>query len=458
MSLRRSSMYAQKMLARAEQVVTPVSRRSFLGKMSLGALTLSVPVWRSFEANAQTAANKRFFGFFTPNGTVPDQFFPTDPNLATLPPLLAGLEAFKSQLLVLKGVHMDSTIGDGKPGGPHMKGPGAMLTGGWLLEGSFTGAGGPAGYANGISVDQSIAALIGQDTRFPSLEFGMDIQGQEPLRVISYAGSNQPNNPIDDPWVMYDRIFGDFVPDTADRERVIAEQRSVIDYVKDELADLEAKLPSEDRARLEAHLTSIRNIERQLDIVGVECTQPVLGEPVDVHLKDNYPAVGKLQMDLMFQAQVCDLTRVSTFMWSNADSWQYFPWIGVDEEHHALSHLTDEASIAKLITINTWYTDQIAYFLGLLQGASVGESTMLDDSLVLWGNEIGVGDTHTHENIPWVLAGSAGGHFSTGRFIDYGSTPHNNLLLAVLQAFGAEDQTAFGPAEYNTGALPGLRI
>ena len=119
MTIRRSSMHAQKLLARAERVVTPVSRRSFLGKLSAGALTLSLPVWRSFEANAQVAANKRFFSFFTPNGTVTDQFFPTDPNLATLPPLLAALEAFKSKLLVLKGVHMDSTIGDGKPGGPH---------------------------------------------------------------------------------------------------------------------------------------------------------------------------------------------------------------------------------------------------------------------------------------------------------------------------------------------------
>jgi hypothetical protein len=163
-------------------------------------------------------------------------------------------------------------------------------------------------------------------------------------------------------------------------------------------------------------------------------------------------------MDLMFQAQVCDLTRVSTFMWSNADSWQYFPWIGVDEEHHALSHLTDDASLQKLVTINTWYSEQIAYFLQLLDSAPEPQGTMLDNSVVLWGNEIGLGDTHTHENIPWVIAGSAGGHLSTGRYIDFGSQPHNNLLLSVLHAFGMEAETTFGVPEYCTGPLQGLRI
>jgi hypothetical protein len=217
------------------------------------------------------------------------------------------------------------------------------------------------------------------------------------------------------------------------------------------------RLPAEDRPRLEAHAEAIRSIERQLDALGRECEVPVLGDPVDVKAKENYPAIGRLQMDLLFQAHLCDLTRVSSFMWSNADSWQYFPWIGIDEEHHALSHLTDDASIDKLTAIDTWYAEQMAYFFGLLDGVPEGDGTMLDNSLVLWGNEIGKGDTHSHENIPWVLAGSAGGRLSTGRFIDYGSEPHNNLLLSVLHAFGMESETSFGPAGYTTGPLPGLR-
>jgi hypothetical protein len=158
----------------------------------------------------------------------------------------------------------------------------------------------------------------------------------------------------------------------------------------------------------------------------------------------------------MFQAHACDLTRVSSFMWSNADSWQYFPWIGVDEEHHALSHLVDPESIAKLVKINVWYSEQIAYFLGLLSSAVEGERSMLDDSLVLWGNEIGEGASHTHENIPWVLAGSAGGVLGTGRALEYDGQPHNNLLLSVLHAFGMHEQQTFGAPEHCSGPLSGL--
>ncbi len=454
----RRSRAARRLKDRALRVKTLVTRRSFLSNLSAGALALTLPVWRSLEAKAQTApVTKRLFVFFTPNGTLPEQFFPASGPLLTLPPLLAPLDAFKNQLLVLRGVHMHSMVGDTKPGGPHMKGPGAMLTGGWLLEGSFTGAGGPAGYANSISVDQAVAAQIGTQTAFPSLEFGVAIAGQEPLRVISYRGSNQPNEPVDDPWAMYDRVFSTFVPDQTERERLKRAQSSVLDYVKDEIAELSPRLPARDRVRLDAHLTAIRNIERKLDTLGRPCEQPVLGEPIDPHAKENYPLIGKLQMELMFQAHLCDLTRVSTFMWSNADSWQYFPWIGVDEEHHALSHLTDPASLEKLTRINVWYAEQIAYFLGLLASVPDGDGTMLDNSLVLWGNEIGEGSTHTHEHIPWLLAGSAGRHFAPGRALEFAGEPHNNLLLSVLHAFDMEDRTSFGAAEYCTGPLAGLR-
>jgi len=449
--------YQQGIARRAAALTSAVTRRSFLSKFSAGALALSLPVWRNLEAQAQTIpVPKRFFGIFTPNGTVTDQFFPAQGPHGTLPAILQPLDAFKSQFMTLKGVQMDSTIGDSKPGGPHMKGPGAMLTGGWLLEGSFTGAGGPAGYANRVSVDQYLAQQLGQDSAFPSLEFGVDIQGQEPLRVISYRGPNQPNPAIDDPWVMFDRVFANLTPDNTNRDQLLAERRSVLDYVSGELTTLETQLPADDRPRLEAHLSGIRSVEHQLDNLNRVCMAPTVGTKVDPYAKENYPAIGQLQMDLMFQAHVCDLTRISTFMWSNADSWQYFPWIGVDEEHHALSHLIDDASQAKLVTINTWYSQQMAYLLTKLDGVPEGDSTLLNNSVVLWGNEIGVGDTHTHQNIPWLLAGTAGGYFSTGRSIDFGGQPHNNLLLSVLHAFGLESETTFGAPENCTGPLVGL--
>jgi len=445
---------------RSERVQTPISRRGLLQGLSAGALCLTLPIWHRLEAEAQVAASpRRFFAFFTPNGTLKAKFFPTQVDKPTTSPILAPLGAFASKLNVLKGVHMHSIIGSNKPGGHHMKAPAAMLTGGWLLDGSFSGAGGPAGYGNRISLDQALANELGKETSFRSLEYGVDMRGQEPLKYISYRGPNQPNPAVDDPRVMYERIFASFAPDqdaaAVQRRR---EEQTILDYSKGELSALKGRLPSEDRPRLEAHLEHIRSIEKRLDAVNQECKVPTRPGALDIRADDNFPALGKLQMDLMFQAQACDLTRVSSFMWSNADSWQRMPWLGIDDEHHALSH-EDSNSVAadKLLKINVWYMEQIAYFLQLLQATPDGEGSMLDNSLVLCGNELGQGN-HTHLDIPWILAGSAGGRIRTGRFTNYGDKPHNNLLLTVLHAFGMTSEKSFGAPEHCTGILPGLLV
>jgi hypothetical protein len=168
--------------------------------------------------------------------------------------------------------------------------------------------------------------------------------------------------------------------------------------------------------------------------------------------------VGRVQTDLMVLALSCGLTRVATFMWANADSWQDFPRIRVNEEHHTLSHAGDSDSTArdKLIKINVWHSEQVAYLLGRLAAIPDGAGTLLDSTLVLWGNEIGIGNTHTHRDIPWVLAGSAGGYLKTGRFLSYGDQPHNNLLLSVCHAMGFDETRSFGVPELCTGPLPGL--
>ncbi len=450
----------ERLQERSERVQTPISRRGLLQGLSAGALCLTLPIWQRLEVHAQAAPPpQRFFAFFTPNGTMKAKFFPTVADKPTGSPILAPLAAFASKINVLKGVHMHSMIGDNKPGGPHMKGPAAMLTGGWLLEGSYPGAGGPAGLGNRISLDQALANEIGKQTSFRSLEYGVDMRGQDPLMHISYRGPNQPNPAVDDPRVMYERIFANFAPaqDAAAVQRR-REEQTILDYSKAELSTLKGRLPSEDRPRLEAHLEHIRSIEKRLDVVMRDCKVPARPGTLDIRLDDNFPAIGKLQMDLMFQAQACDLTRVSTFMWSNADSWQRMPWLGINDEHHALSHEESNAvSAEKLLKINTWYMQQLAYFLQLLQATPEGAGSMLDNSLVLCGNELGQGN-HTHMDIPWILAGSAGGRIRTGRFTDYGDKPHNNLLLTVLHAFGMTSETSFGAPEHCTGILPGLLV
>ena len=173
----------------------------------------------------------------------------------------------------------------------------------------------------------------------------------------------------------------------------------------------------------------------------------------------SYPSVGKLQMDLMLLAHACDLTRVSTFMWANADSWQYYPWIGVNEEHHELSHAADDdmASRDKLIEINRWHAEQVAYMVdGLAKQKEADGSSMLDNSVLLWGNELGVGNTHSYKNIPWLIAGGGGGSLKTGRYLQYPDRPHNDLLVSVCNAMGYSDVTSFGIPGVCTGPLANL--
>jgi hypothetical protein len=451
---------------------TKLSRRALLSGVGAFTTLLTSPIWRPatvFGQDAKSGGARRFIGIFSANGTIASEFFPAgtaaDAPL-TLGKILTPLSAHLSRLLVLKGVHMNSTVEDelgvasaNKPGGPHMKGPGAMLTGGSLMAGTFTGSGGPAGYADRISVDQFIASRIGAQTKFPSLEFGVRIEGQEPLRVVSYRGANQPNIAVDDPFKAYTRIFGETGLSDAALTQKLREGQSVLDFLKDDIGRLRPRLDAGDRARLDAHLGGIRNIEQRLAGAAKSCEPLTLPAKFDTRAMENYPLVGKLQTDLMVLAHSCDLTRVSTFMWANADSWQYYPFIGVNEEHHELSHAADDDAVSrdKLVKINAWHAEQVAYLLTRLEAAKETDgSSLLDNSLVLWGNEIGAGNTHSYKDIPWLLAGGAGGRLKTGRFLQFKDKPHNDLLVAVCNAMGFDDVKTFGIPGVCTGPLAGL--
>ena len=445
---------------------TKFTRRRLLG--GLGGLTVALtsPIWRpatTFGAAPKPA--KRFIGVFSANGTIPGAFFPNATGAdtpLTLGPecrILAPLAAYKSKILVLKGVDMVSTIGPNHPGGPHMKGPGAMLTGGTLLPGPFTGSEGPAGYANGISIDQVIAQRQNPATKFPSLEFGVRIQGQEPLRYISYRGASMPNTAVDDPWQIYSRMFASAGMTDAQLQRTLADRKSVLDFVQDDITRLSSRFTGADKARLDAHLTGIQGIEKQLTTGTLTCATPTLPAKIDPEAMENFPKIAQRQMDLMLLALTCGMTNVATFMFANSDSWQYYPWIGINEEHHTMSHASDSdtATMEKLVQINIWHGQQIAYMADKLAAATDADgSSMLDNTLLLWGNELGKGNTHTYKDIPWMILGGAGGSLRMGRYLQYQSAPHNNLLVSILNAFGYSDVKTFGDATVCTGALTNL--
>ncbi|MCC7535360.1 MAG: DUF1552 domain-containing protein [Deltaproteobacteria bacterium] len=440
-----------------------MSRRAFVGG-ALAAGAVSIPLLRSIGTRAQdTTFPKRLVVFFSANGTAHENWVPnggeTDFELSRI---LAPLEAFKSKLLILDGVDMASS--DHGPGDGHQRGMGHMLTGTELLEGDeFEGGNGElVGWGGGISVDQFVANAVGGDTRFRSLELGVDPGGANIWTRMCYRDSNQPVPPEGDPRAVFDRVFSDLSTEDRDAaERRRQQRRSVLDFVRADLGRMSSRLPREDRPKLDAHLTAIRDLETRLQAplgVGAACTLPTPpGGELDPGANDDYPAVGRAQMDLLVMSLACDLTRVASLQWSKSVSNTTFSWLDIPEGHHDLSHEGDSNgdAIEKITRINVWYSEQLAYLLGRMQEIPEGEGTLLDNSLVLWCNELGRGNSHSRNRIPWVLAGGAGGYFRMGRFLEYDSAPHNDLLVSVCNAMGVETDS-FGNPAYCNGPLPRL--
>jgi Protein of unknown function (DUF1552) len=233
----------------------------------------------------------------------------------------------------------------------------------------------------------------------------------------------------------------------------------VLDFVRGDLDRVGARLPGDEKVRLERHLESLRELERQLQPsaggnAGAACN------PAE-NAGGDYPANSKAMMDLIFNTVACDRTRLITFLWNGETSQQTFPWLGVNDPHHDMSHRADSdgATKAKLIKVNRWYCEQFTYLIEKMDAVQEGNGkTMLDNSLVIWTDGLGKGNNHTRKNIPWVLAGSAGGYMPTGRYMDMGSKPHNHLLVDILRAMGLKDETYFGPPSLKdwSGPLPGL--
>jgi hypothetical protein len=322
---------------------------------------------------------------------------------------------------------------------------GHMLTGTELID-----VGGGVYWGGGISVDQRVAQEIGGATRFPSLELGVEPDPATVASRMSYLGPAQPVPPEPDPTRVFRRLFDGAT--AAERDQ----RKSVLDVVKDDYAALAPRLGAADRRKIEAHLDAVRAAEKSaLAAPPIACSAPSIGRD-DVR---DVPAVGKDQMDMLVRALACDLTRVVTLQWSQAVSMTRMTWLGITTAHHDLSHmsLADPSVRDALARINRWYAAQFAYLLAAMKAVPEGAGTLLDHSLVVWCNELSLGQVHSRRGLPYVLAGACGGALKTGRFLRYGppAPPHNDLLISICHAMGVNVAT-FGNPAYCHGPLPGL--
>lgn len=407
---------------------------------------------------------KRFIVWFTPNGTIPDAWTPSGGESDfEFSRILKPLEPFRKKLLIIDGVDQTGEGGDG-----HQNGMQGMLTGQTLNPGTFEGGNGElSGWANGISVDQRVAQVIGGETKLKSLELGVQNGGNEDnWNRMSLLGPDQPVPPEGSPFKAYERLFKDFAatPDAAGA--AVERDKTVLHAVSENYRALQAKLGAEDKARLDKHLQALTEIEGRLGLKPKaaldSCAAPVLGSTdLAVTKNENFPAVGKLHMDLLVMALACDLTRVGSLMWNRSVGGARHIWVdpAMDRGHHDLSHDGDTVadSVEKLTKINLWYAEQFAYLLGRLDEIPEGDGTMLDHTVVYWCNELAKGNSHSRNDSHYVVAGGAG-HFRMGRSLKFNykdTVRHNNLLLSFLHAMGVED-TSFGKAEWCSGPLSGM--
>jgi hypothetical protein len=444
----------------------PLSRRTVL--RGAGGAVIALPfldAMRPLRRAHAAPVTKRFVAMFSPNGTIAPNWNPTrGPSGAdtdfTLSPILDPLTPYQSSIVVIEGLDQQGGGGDG-----HQNGIGGMLTGQMLNPGPFQGGAGapPAGWASGISVDQRIANVVGAGTPLRSLELGVQVQTADNWSRMSYLGNDQPVPPESDPAQAYARLFSDFHTDPAVLAQQRARRKSVLDAVSDQFTAVLGQLGGEDKMKVDAHFSAIRQIESRLDTTGVAgagCVDPMTPtlDATTLNENDNYPMVGALQMDLLVMALACGMTRVASLQWSRSVSQVRFTWLGISDGHHDLSHLGDDDAVAvdKLTRINNWYAQQYATLIAKMKAIPDGDGTLLDNTLMLWSNELAKGNTHSRIDAPYVLAGGAGGALATGRFLSYaGMIPHNNMLVSILNAMDIPD-TTFGKPDWCTGALTGL--
>jgi len=430
-------------------------RREFLRRLGLSAAML--PLLGGLKLSAaetKTPAKQRIVFIFSPNGTVPSEFWPDEEGSKfKLKRILAPLAPYQNRMLTLKGVN-NMIRGDGDS---HMRGMSCLLTGIELFPGNIMGGGGqPAGWASGPSIDQELRRFLQSQphtkTRFGSLEIGVAVGNRaDPWTRWSYAGPNQPVAPISSPYELFDKLYGQM----KESENLT----SVLDDLRGDITKVSQNVDAADRALLDQHTTALRELERNLqdqkDQLSIQAPAPL---PAGILMEnDSIPAVTHWQTELLMSTFQNDLSRVATFQFTNSVGGARMKWLGIEEGHHSISHDPDlnTTSMEKLVKINQWFAEQVAYLAKRLSETPEpnGQGSMLDHTTLVWTNELGKGNSHTLEDIPWMLLGGGLG-FKTGRSLKFTKEPHNRLLMAFAHGMGNPLKSFGNPTLCAKGPLP----
>ena len=423
-----------------------LSRRTVLRGLGVSlALPLLDSMVPALTALGQTAAApiRRLGVFYVPNGMSMPYWWPkAEGPLKELPPTLQSLAAHKDKVLLCGGL-ADEAANLVKGGGDHARSAGTFLT---CVPFKITA--GADVYAS-VSMDQIAAAELSKQTQLASLELGIEsnamlgtCDGGASCAYTNTIAWRTPTTPLpieNDPRAVFERLFGTTgSTDPQARLARMKRDRSILDFVGNEVENLERAIGPQDKTKIAEFLDAVRDVERRIQMAEAQNSRelPVVEQPIGV--PTDYAEHARLMMDLLALAYQTDLTRISTFMLAREVSGHAYPEIGVTDSHHPLSHHQDEAAkLERLHKINEYHFRQFAYLVGKLAGIPEGDGTMLDHTLFLYGTGISDSNTHFHDDLPIALVGGKAAGIHGGRYIRHAKgTPLANLHLTILDKLG----------------------
>jgi hypothetical protein len=442
----------------------PLPRRTFLRGLGASIALPMLDAMRPLRAAATKAPPLRVGFLFVPNGVHMPDWTPAGEGADfALPWILEPLQAHRSEFLMLSGLTQDKGRANGDGGGDHARSAASWLTCAQPLKSEG------ANMRVGVSADQVAASVLGKDTRFPSLEIGLE-PGRQAGKCdsgyscaysnnISWRSESTPMTREINPRLVFERLFADVLPRDRSQGQMRRElyKKSILDFVLEDARALSARVGGSDRQKLDEYLSAIREIEQRVERANRSVaanTSVAAGYEVPENIPESYEEHARLMCDLLVLAFQSDVTRVCTFMLANEGSNRSYRNLGVSDGHHNLSHHQgDYAKQMHIREINRFHMQQFAYVLDRLRAIPEGEGTLLDHSMILYGGGLADGNAHDHANLPLLLAGRGGGTIQPGRHLRYAAeTPMANLLVSILQRAGAKVER-FGDS---TGALRGL--
>jgi hypothetical protein len=399
----------------------------------------------AFALASERKAPLRLSFVYVPNGIIMEDWTPRGEGKEyEITRILKPLEPFKNDLFVLTNLtdHNGNALGDGP--GDHARAGASYLTG---VHPKKTAG---ADIQGGISADQVAAQFLGSKTRIPSLELGCEDSRTVGncdsgyscayTNSISWRSPTTPMPPELNPRLVFERLFGkvDTGLDPETRARRAKYRKSILDLVQDDTQKLVGTLGSSDRRKIDEYLTAVREIEKRIETAEKDNREllPQIEKPAGIPTA--FQEYLKLMYDLQVIAFQTDLTRIATLMVGREGSMRVYPEIGIPDPHHPLTHhRNNEDWIEKVRKINELHTQMFAYFLERLKSTKDGDAALLDRTMVVYGSGLSDGNRHTHEELPVLLAGNAGGVFKPGRHVVYKrGTPMTNLYLTLLDQAG----------------------